>query len=93
MVLQCGEDQKYGEVDLDDHVDVVGGKASCSKADGEEEHGWDEHSQQVVDDRSAQGQLDDDARQVFEHCCAHSDPSQGAPAKRNVGVVLQKGGL
>ena len=78
---------------MDDHVNVVGGKASCSKADGEEEHGWDEHSQQVVDYRSAQGQLDDDAWHVFEHCFAHPDPSQGVPAKRNVGVVLQKGGL
>ena len=78
---------------MDDHVDVVGGKASCSKADGEEEHGWDEHSQQVVDDRSAQGQLDNDAWQVFEYCFAHPGPSQGVSTERNVGVVLQKGGL
>ena len=78
---------------MDDHVDVVGGKASCSKADGDEKQGWDEHSQQVVDDRSTQGHFDDDAGQVFEHCFAHPDPSQGVPAERNVGVVLQKDGL
>ena len=93
MDLHSCQDQKYGEVDLDDHVDVVSGKASCSKADGHEEHGWDEHSQQVVDNRSAQGQLDNDAWHVVKHCFTHTDPSQGVPTERNVGVVLQKGGL
>ena len=57
--LHGGQDQQNGEVDLNDHVNVVFSKKSGSKADRDQEHGWDKDGQQVVDDWSAQSHLDD----------------------------------
>ena len=59
------QDQQDGEIDLNDHVDVVFSKKPCDEADGKEEDGWDKYSQQIVDDWSAQGDLGNDGFHIF----------------------------
>ena len=53
------QDQQDGEIDLDDHVDVLLSEETRGEADDDKEDGWDEHGQQVVDDGSTKGDLGD----------------------------------
>ena len=87
--LHSCQDQKYGQVDLDDHVNVVLIKRPCSEADDNKEQSWEKHSQQVVDKRSSKSYFNNNGFNFLDRCLTHTNPTQGVLAERNVGVVLQ----
>ena len=84
--LQGCEDQKNGQVDLNDHIHVVLSKDPCSEADDDEEQGWDKHSQQVADNRSSKGDFNNNGFQVvgrihdMDSRFAHTNLAQGVTA-------------
>ena len=87
--LQGCQDQKNGQVDLDDHVHVLLSKDPCSEADDYEEQGWDKHSQQVADNRSSKGDFNNYGFCFMAKSFTHKNPVQRILAERNVRVVLQ----
>ena len=86
--LHSCQDQKYGQVDLDDHVNVVLIKRPCSEADDNKEQSWEKHSQQVVDKRSSKSYFNNNGFYFMDKRFTHKNPAQGILAKRNVRVVF-----
>ena len=86
--LQGCQHQKNGQVDLDDHVHVLLSKDPCSEADDDEEESRNKHSQQVVDNRSSEGDFNNNGLHFLNKCFTHTYFAQGISAKRYVWVVL-----
>ena len=66
------QDQKYGEVYLDDHVHVILSKESGSEADRDDEHGWNKHSQQIADNWSSKGDFNDNGLHFVDNSFTHT---------------------
>ena len=60
LYLHGCQGQHYSHVDLNDHVDVLLSKEPGGEADDDQQHGGDEHGEQVVDDQSFKGDFDED---------------------------------
>ena len=60
MCLQCSQDQESGEIDPDDHVQVILVEHVGQVADGEEDDAGDEHDQDVADQWTSKGHFDFD---------------------------------
>ena len=68
---QSGQDEKDGEVDHDDHVDVFLFVDIADVADGEEDDGRDEDGEDVADQRSAEADVHLHALVVADRSSTH----------------------
>ena len=87
--LQCGNDQQYGEVDLDDHVDVILGEDPRDEADHLKSNGGNENCQSVADKRSSKSDLNHNRILSPNLGIAHSKLSYEISIEGNVSVVIQ----
>ena len=72
LYLHGCQGQHYGHVNLNDHVNIVLGKEPGGEADDDQQHGGDEHSEQVVDDWSSEGDFNNGGFLVVDGRFAHA---------------------
>ena len=83
------QDQKDGEIDLNDHVNIVHSKEPCSDAYNKKEGRRHKHSDQIADDWPTQDDLTNDGIHVVNGWFAHSNPAYEVAVERYAGIVLE----
>ena len=87
--LQRSKDQQYGEVDLDDHVNVIFGKDPGHDADKLQSDGRNKNCQSIADQRPPKCDFNHNSIFSSNLRIAHSKLSYEISIEGNVSVVIQ----
>ena len=87
--LQSCQDQECSQVDVDDHVDIFPSKDFAHVGNHNEDDCWDEDSEDVADEGTPQGDLNNDGLLLANLGAAHLDLSDKVTVETDVAVIEQ----